>query len=236
MFAGPNGSGKSTLKSILPQALLGVYLNADEIEQDIRDQGFLDLGSLHVETNEAELFGFLGRSALLGEKGFTADLKHLRLDDGHLIFHGHSVNGYHVSAILDFVRQKLLTGKETFTFETVMSHPGKVHLLEQAQRAGYRTYLYYIATEDPDINIARIRNRVALGGHAVPEDKVRSRYERSLSLLLDAIRHTNRAYIWDNSGSPRQQTWLAEITGGCEMEIKSDLIPAWFKKWVLDRV
>lgn len=32
MFAGPNGSGKSVLKSYLPEPLLGVYLNADEIE------------------------------------------------------------------------------------------------------------------------------------------------------------------------------------------------------------
>ena len=43
MFAGPNGSGKSTLKSYLPKDLLGVYLNPDEIEQEIRRQGFLDL-------------------------------------------------------------------------------------------------------------------------------------------------------------------------------------------------
>ena len=32
MFAGPNGSGKSTLKSVLPSALLGFYLNPDELE------------------------------------------------------------------------------------------------------------------------------------------------------------------------------------------------------------
>ena len=34
MFAGPNGSGKSVLKAYLPEPLLGVYLNADEIEAD----------------------------------------------------------------------------------------------------------------------------------------------------------------------------------------------------------
>jgi hypothetical protein len=43
VFAGPNGSGKSTLKSVLPPPLLGVYLNPDEIEEQIRDPGFLDL-------------------------------------------------------------------------------------------------------------------------------------------------------------------------------------------------
>ncbi|RFC52967.1 MAG: putative ABC-type ATPase [Verrucomicrobia bacterium] len=39
MFAGPNGSGKSVLKSYLPEPLLGVYLNADEIEAGVRGRG-----------------------------------------------------------------------------------------------------------------------------------------------------------------------------------------------------
>ena len=40
MFAGPNGSGKSELKKHLPSALLGVYLNPDEIEKEIRQHGW----------------------------------------------------------------------------------------------------------------------------------------------------------------------------------------------------
>jgi predicted ABC-type ATPase len=48
MFAGPNGSGKSTLKSYLPAALLGVYLNPDEIGQEICRQGFLDFSAYGV--------------------------------------------------------------------------------------------------------------------------------------------------------------------------------------------
>ena len=62
---------------------------------------------------------------------------------------------------------KLLKVRQTFTFETVMSHPGKVALLQQAQQAGYRTYLYYVATDDPEINVSRVANRVALKGHDV---------------------------------------------------------------------
>ena len=97
-----------------------------------------------------------------------------------------------------------------------MSHPGKVDLLKQAQAAGYRTYLYFVATDDPAINISRVRNRVKLGGHAVPEDRIEKRYHRSLDLLMKAIRHTNRAYIFDNSGdnAAGRHTWLAEITEG----------------------
>jgi predicted ABC-type ATPase len=43
MFAGPNGSGKSTFKSIIRPELLGIFINPDEIEKQIRDYGFLDI-------------------------------------------------------------------------------------------------------------------------------------------------------------------------------------------------
>ena len=85
---------------------------------------------------------------------------------------------------------------------------------------------------------AHVRNRVALGGHSVPEDKIVSRYPRSISMLLEAIRHTNRAYIFDNStdSADRNHTWLAEITNGQTLMLKVDRVPAWFKRSVLDRI
>jgi predicted ABC-type ATPase len=48
MFAGPNGSGKSVLKSYLPEPLLGVYLNADEIEKGVRELGYVDVQCLGI--------------------------------------------------------------------------------------------------------------------------------------------------------------------------------------------
>ena len=150
---------------------------------------------------------------------------------------GVEADAYFASVAVDFLRKKLLERKTTFTFETVMSHPGKVELLAEAQRAGYRTYLYYVATDDPEINVSRVRNRVTLGGHPVPEDRIVKRYHRSLALLRDAIRHTNLAYIFDNStdNADRTHTWLAEITDGRTLEFKADRIPAWFKRAVLDK-
>ena len=117
-----------------------------------------------------------------------------------------------------------------------MSHPSKVLFMAKAQELSYRTYLYYIATDDPEINISRVRYRVEKqGGHAVPEDKIISRYHRSLELLFEAIRYTNRAYIFDNSALRQDHTWLAEITDGRVLEIKTDQIPAWFRRAVLDK-
>lgn len=70
MFAGPNGSGKSVLKKHLPPVLLGVYLNPDEVEKEIRQQGFLDVGAYGVTTNAAEVLGFFTDSAFLISAGF----------------------------------------------------------------------------------------------------------------------------------------------------------------------
>jgi predicted ABC-type ATPase len=65
MFAGPNGSGKSLLKSYLPNELLGVYLNPDEIEQAIRSQGFLDFTTYGITTTALEVLQFFKGSSFL---------------------------------------------------------------------------------------------------------------------------------------------------------------------------
>jgi predicted ABC-type ATPase len=115
-----------------------------------------------------------------------------------------------------------------------MSFPDKIEFLKKAQSRGYRTYIYYVATEDPSINISRVKYRVKMGGHSVPEDKIVTRYERSLDLLAQAIQFTNRAYIFDNS--THEHIWLAEITDGHLMEMKTDYVPAWFKKALGDKL
>jgi predicted ABC-type ATPase len=238
MFAGPNGSGKSILKSYLPKELLGVYLNPDEIELEVRSKGFLDLTAYGVTATADEILSFFKSSPFLTSAGLGEVFGQFNFGNGRLDFPKEEANSYFASVMADFLRQKLLTSKISFTFETVMSHPSKVELLAQAQSEGYRTYLYFIATDDPEINISRVRNRVKLGGHAVPEDRIAPRYHRSLDLLVDAIRHTNRTYVFDNSQESRDAsgTWIAEITEGRELELKSEQMPAWFKRAVLDKI
>ena len=65
MFAGPNGSGKSVLKSCLPTSLLGVYLNPDEIEADVKMQGYLDMKMFGVETTAENVLPAFTESELL---------------------------------------------------------------------------------------------------------------------------------------------------------------------------
>ncbi|MBI5274303.1 MAG: hypothetical protein HY860_04530 [Chlamydiales bacterium] len=234
MFAGPNGSGKSTLKSMIRQELLGIYVNPDEIEKKIREYDFLDLEAYGITTNKQEVLDFFTKSALLKEKSSLDDLHSLRFNDGKLIFRDVMPNPYFPSVVSDFLYNKLIASGKSFTFETVMSFSSKIDLLRKAQDKGYRTYLYYIATEDPDINISRVHHRVKMGGHPVPKDKIVSRYKRSLDLLMDAVQSTHRAYIFDNSVADTP-LWLAEITNGKTLEMKTAHMPTWFKKALWDK-
>jgi predicted ABC-type ATPase len=237
MFAGPNGSGKSLLKS-LPQlgpALLGVYVNPDEIEARLKKDAFLELASFQIQAQEVELKSFLSSHALIQRQQLVGAVAQCSLADGLLRLSPSYTSAYWAAAIAAFIRKKLLEAGVSFTTETVMSSRDKVELLIQARLLGYRTYLYFIATEDPEINLSRIEARVAAGGHTVPRDKVISRYERSLDLLLEAIFQSDRAYIFDNSNDRGEKLWVAEVTDGNDLDLKVNPVPAWFQKAVLDK-
>ncbi len=99
----------------------------------------------------------------------------------------------------DEIREECLINCQGLLFETVLSIPEKVGYLRRAKEVGYFIRLVYVATETPEINLIRIAWRTNQGGHAVPADKVRSRYERSLKLAVKACQIVDRAYFVDNS-------------------------------------
>jgi predicted ABC-type ATPase len=233
MFAGPNGSGKTTVKNGLPPGLFDVYVNPDDIEKTVRDTGTLDLAPFGVTFDPAELLDYFTSSAFLKANQLADAAAVIDCRDGRIDFRGLAMNSYYASVLSDALRRKLLSASMSFSFETVMSAPDKVELLREAQSNGFRTYLYFVATNDPRINVERVRNRVAEGGHGVPEVKIIERYHRSLDLLREAVRHTNRAYFFDTT---EEEPWyFAEITDGARIDLKSDEMPEWFKVAVWDR-
>ena len=80
-----------------------------------------------------------------------------------------------------------------------MSHPSKIDFLVRARDAGYFVTVYFICVSEPEINIRRVENRVSLGGHDVPRERISPRYWRSLALLPAAIAVADRAVLFDNS-------------------------------------
>lgn len=233
MFAGPNGSGKSSIKEGIPSNILGYYVNPDEIEKVIHKQGYFDLRVFKLESSAEEILTYFCTSDFLIKAGLLPQAQQLTFIDNQLRFNRVRVNSYFASVLSDFVRNKLLDEKISFTFETVMSSNDKVAFLKKAQERGFRTYLYFVATEDPLINVSRVSYRVKNGGHPVPQDKIISRYHRSLALLFDATRYANRSYIFDNSSTAR--VYIAEVTDGEVVEMKTELMPFWFKTALWDK-
>jgi predicted ABC-type ATPase len=102
---------------------------------------------------------------------------------------------YLSAAIAEFIRQEMLLSESSFSFESVFSHPSKVDFIRQAKKAGYKTYFYFIATQDYQINQERVLNRVQLGEHDVPPDKIRDRYYKTMHNLYEALRLADRAFL-----------------------------------------
>ncbi len=65
----------------------------------------------------------------------------------------------------------------SFYIESNLFDVQLVPALHRARKAGYSVFLYYISLSDADEALQRIANRVAKGGHDIPEEDVRRRYE-----------------------------------------------------------
>jgi predicted ABC-type ATPase len=102
----------------------------------------------------------------------------------------------------DTLRSKLLVDEADFSFETVMSTRRNLLLMQRAKELGYEVQCIYVLTCDENINVARVKARYASGGHDVPEDKIRTRYQRALALLPKVITVCDKILVYDNSVMP----------------------------------
>jgi predicted ABC-type ATPase len=89
--------------------------------------------------------------------------------------------------------------RESFAVETTLAGKHYLQMMVDARIRGFEIVLVYIGTENVEINLARIRNRVLAGGHDVPESDVRRRYQRSFKSLLIAMERANHTILFDNS-------------------------------------
>jgi predicted ABC-type ATPase len=233
VFAGPNGSGKTTIVNRLRSEIgFGVYVNADDIERTLAISNVLLFSDDQLNINEELIQNYFRNSSFSPQKRNEQDLwSKLKVIENVLRIET-KVDSYLAADLAEFIRQQLLMADVSFTYETVMSHQSKMDFLKKAQEKGYRVYLYFIATEYPEINISRVNIRVAQKGHFVSPETITDRYYKSLNQLKSAIKLSNRAYLWDNSSSAA--ILFAEITDGNEVAIiDPDKVPNWFLKHVV---
>jgi predicted ABC-type ATPase len=114
---------------------------------------------------------------------------------------------------------------ESFNQETTLSGKTIVRNIKRAKELGYEVHLYYVGLNSVEIALERIKKRVRLGGHGIPEERVRNRYESSFANLKDVFKYCDRIAIYDNSEKMRL---VAKFNKG-NLEFKSKKIPAWLK-------
>jgi len=123
-------------------------------------------------------------------------------------------------------RKELLAAGRDLVAETVFSHPSKLDLVTDAQARGHEVRLYHVHVATADIAWSRIGRRVDEGGHDVPEDKARERYERNQALILRAAHIADRCYVFDNSTFGQPPRRVLEFRAG-ELAEVSDRVPGW---------
>lgn len=100
------------------------------------------------------------------------------------------------------MRRTAIEHRQTFAFETVMSHTSRINEIINLKKQGYHVLLVFITTDDPEKNVVRVTNRFhsqTTTGHFVEPDKVRERYHRTLALLPKAVEIADAAFVYDNS-------------------------------------
>ena len=240
VFAGPNGSGKSTVIQFVKSSEVngrpidfGIYINADDIAKKLREQK-LDFADYHISTTSKEFVAIALASGFVGN-GFDdiALKKSFSFRNNILSLIDKDADERLAQIIADFLRKKLLKERKKFSFETVFSHPSKLDIMREAANNGYKVYLYFVSTENPEINKFRVASRKLKGGHDVPVDKIESRYYRSLELLFDAAQISYQAFFFDNSEDGKASKLFAHFKKASDKKqwdkIKKKDVPEWFE-------
>lgn len=116
-----------------------------------------------------------------------------------------------------------VSAHQTVGVETVMSTPKYRRLVEAAKAHGFSIRVLFVHLEDPDLNVERVRVRVATGGHAVPEDKIRARWSRSFENFAWFLREADTVDVFDNSGAEPRHVLTKT---GTSLTILDEPIPA----------
>lgn len=97
----------------------------------------------------------------------------------------------------------LLERRFDFSIETTLATRSLVGIIQRAKELGYSITLLYFWLNSPDLAVKRVADRVLTGGHNIPEDVIRRRYERGIRYFFDTYCPIcDRWVLADNSESP----------------------------------
>jgi predicted ABC-type ATPase len=112
---------------------------------------------------------------------------------------------------------------EDFAFETTGSSRSFLPFLQQCKSRGYRISMLYLCLDTPELAIERVADRVKRGGHNIPEEIIRRRYEKSIKNFFELYMPTvNEWIVCDNSSYC--PILVAEKKENCDIIIANEKI------------
>lgn len=133
--------------------------------------------------------------------------------------------------------QRAIAERLDFALETTLGGSTIAALLETAHRAGSAVRIWYVGLDGVDLHIARVRSRVADGGHDIPEVRIRERYDRSRENLIRLLPALTELLVLDNSGegnpargvAPNPRMLLHVVEGAIQEMCELSSVPGWAK-------
>ncbi len=95
--------------------------------------------------------------------------------------------------------ERAIAERLNFAFETTLGGHTITVLLESALSVGIEVRIWYVGLSSPELHIARVRSRVARGGHNIPDTTIRERYDRSRLNLIHLMPKLTELRVYDNS-------------------------------------
>jgi len=124
------------------------------------------------------------------------------------------------------MREDLLIQGRSFCFETVFSHHSIIDFVAKAKALDYCVNFVFIHIDEPELNIARVSNRVNEGGLNVPEEKIRTRLPRTLKNVAVAAQLADHFIVFDNSRLDQPFEKILRIKNGVTTQYR-DVLPSW---------
>jgi predicted ABC-type ATPase len=133
--------------------------------------------------------------------------------------------------------ERAIADRRSFAFETTLGGHTITALLDRVLTEGIEVRIWYVGLASPELHIARVRARVARGGHDIPEDRIRERYNRSRLNLIHLLPNLTELRVYDNSReadpfrgiTPKPAFLLHVAHGAARSWCDLALAPAWAK-------
>lgn len=95
--------------------------------------------------------------------------------------------------------ERAIAERKNFAFETTLGGETIAHRLHEAAASGFEVRIWYAGLSTPELHIARVRARVSRGGHDIPEEAIRRRFNDGRGHLIDLLPDLAELYLYDNS-------------------------------------